>query len=86
VLKANSPVFQADRVVAPVLLMHGTLDATVPVEHALELQKALRKARKPAQLVQFSRTGHSVLLEQHEQEYYARLLEFLADNIGKPGS
>jgi dipeptidyl aminopeptidase/acylaminoacyl peptidase len=62
--------------------MHGTLDSTVPIEHALTMQKAMRKARKPAELVQFSRTGHSVLIKEYELEYYARLLAFLDQYIG----
>jgi dipeptidyl aminopeptidase/acylaminoacyl peptidase len=45
----------------------------------------MRKVRKPTELVQFSRTGHSILIEEHELEFYARLLKFLGENIG-PGT
>ena len=81
-LAANSPVTLADHIQVPVLLMHGELDPRVPVGHAVAMRKALRKAGKPVELVQYSRTGHSIMIEEYELDYYARLLQFLDANLG----
>ena len=37
---------------------------------------------KKVELVVFGRMGHSILLEDQEREFYARLLQFLDANIG----
>lgn len=81
-LAANSPVALADRIQVPVLLMHGELDDRVPVAHAVAMEKALEKAGKPVELVRYSRTGHSIFIDKHERDFYARLLAFLDAHIG----
>ena len=81
-LAANSPVSQVDKVRIPVLLMHGQLDGRVPIEHAIAMEKALRKADKPVELVRYPFTGHGILIDKYERDYYARILAFLDANIG----
>ena len=81
-LAANSPVSLVDRLDVPVLLVHGELDDRVPVGHALAMERAMRKAGKPVELVRYSRTGHSIRIDEHERDYYGRILAFLDQHIG----
>jgi dipeptidyl aminopeptidase/acylaminoacyl peptidase len=79
-LAANSPALLADRITAPVLLVHGTRDARVDVKHARLMARELARRHKPVQLVEYSATGHALMLERHRQDFYARLLAFLDEH------
>ena len=81
-LAAHSPVMLADKIKVPVMLAHGGLDGIVPVQHAEAMVKALRKAGSPVELTVYPSTGHTIRIEKHEQDFYARLLAFLDKHIG----
>ena len=81
-LAANSPAKLADRIGVPVLLAHGVLDARVDIKHAQLMRRELGKRKQPVEYVEYSSTGHSIRLERHELDFYARLLEFLGRYIG----
>lgn len=58
-LKDVSPVRRAGEVGIPVLLMHGTKDETVPYRQAEEFVKAMKKAGKPLEFIEFTDADHS---------------------------
>jgi fermentation-respiration switch protein FrsA (DUF1100 family) len=60
---------------APLLIMHGTRDTTVPVEHAHRLYE---KASQPKTLVEIPGVGHNDMFVVAEQVYMQSLREFLA--------
>jgi dipeptidyl aminopeptidase/acylaminoacyl peptidase len=47
----NSPIFWADRIETPLLMMHNDQDGAVPWEQGIELFVALRRLGKPAWLI-----------------------------------
>jgi len=51
VLTQISPIAHIDRIDAPILLIHGRDDTTVPLEQSQVMADALRKAGKPVELV-----------------------------------
>jgi len=51
VLAAYSPALHADKVKAPVLLVHGRDDTVVPLEQSRVMAEALQRAGKPVELV-----------------------------------
>ena len=53
-----SPARQADKVSAPVLLIHGADDTVVPIEQSRMMERALKSAGKPAQLVTLPSEDH----------------------------
>lgn len=55
----HSPVMFADRVQAPLLLLHGEEDMTCPLIEAEMMFSALRIQRKPVQLVRYVGESHS---------------------------
>lgn len=56
----NSPVFRADEVTTPLLLMHTTQDGVVPFAQAVEFFTALRRLGKKAWLLQYDDGDHGV--------------------------
>lgn len=59
-LKDVSPVRRAGEVGVPVLLMHGTDDDIVPYRQAEEFIKAMKKAGKPLEFIEFKDVGHQI--------------------------
>lgn len=57
-LRATSPRFHADRVTAPILLMHGEDDTTVLIRQSELMERALADAHKSVRLVRFPGSGH----------------------------
>jgi len=53
----NSPIFTADRVTTPLLIVHDANDYRVPFGQSVELFKALRRLGKRAWLLQYGK-GH----------------------------
>jgi dipeptidyl aminopeptidase/acylaminoacyl peptidase len=79
---AVSPALHADRVTAPVLLLHSELDATVPIEQSEIMEKALRKAGKKVEFVRMPGDDHYMSLEQTRLRVLQEVEKFLAANIG----
>jgi len=68
------PVDQINRIAPrPVLIVHGTEDEVVPVNHALQLYQA---AGDPKELWLVEGAGHADILSLHPQEYEARIIAF----------
>ncbi|USG68344.1 prolyl oligopeptidase family serine peptidase [Brevibacillus ruminantium] len=68
--KERSPVFRAAEVRCPVLIIHGSEDENVGVEHARRLADALQAAGKPYEL--WLAEGASHLFKGAEMERYTR--------------
>jgi dipeptidyl aminopeptidase/acylaminoacyl peptidase len=63
----NSPLFFADRINTPLLIMFGDEDTAVPWEQGIELYLAMRRLDKDAVFLQYHNEPH------HLQEYANRL-------------
>ncbi len=84
-LDAASPVTYVEQIKTPLLLIHGDLDARVPIKHAYELRKAMRDAGvAEPELVVLEGEAHSPRNGKNIQTWYRRTVEFLEDHIG-PG-
>jgi dipeptidyl aminopeptidase/acylaminoacyl peptidase len=80
-LRARSPVHQAARIKAPVLLIHGAKDWRADYEQATRMKEALQKHNKPLEWVAVSREGHGVHDEATRKEVYERILAFLGKHL-----
>lgn len=74
---AVSPLKHAARIKAPVLLMHGTADERVPIEHSKKMMTALGAAGKKFEWEEFANEGHGMLYLDSRQKFYERLFAFL---------
>jgi dipeptidyl aminopeptidase/acylaminoacyl peptidase len=79
---AASPALYADRVTAPILLLHSELDVTVPIEQSEIMERALRKAGKKVAFVSMPGDDHYMALEQTRLRVLQELEKFFAANIG----
>jgi dipeptidyl aminopeptidase/acylaminoacyl peptidase len=80
----NSPVFHADRITAPVLMIHGDLDF-VPLAQSEEMFAALYRQRKDAVLVTLWGEAHEEVSPANIRRVYDWILWWLDRTVG-PGS
>jgi dipeptidyl aminopeptidase/acylaminoacyl peptidase len=72
----NSPIFRADKINTPLLILHNEEDNAVPVSQGIELFTALRRLKKPAWLLQYDGEGHMLINEQHKLDFSRRQQQF----------
>lgn len=72
---ANSPIFNADKVTTPLLILHNKADMGVAFSQGVELFTALWELHKPAWLLQYDGDGHGVGIE-HQPDYTTRQMQF----------
>ena len=85
-LRAQSPVYNAQNIKAPVLLIHSKADGRVDYEHAQRMKAALEKNSKKIEWLALGREGHGVYDEESRREVYERILQFLDANLRTPQS
>lgn len=79
-----SPLKHAEKIVAPVLLMHGELDKRVPISHSEKMKKALEEQHKTVEWKIFEKEGHGLSYVSNQEIFFTTLLGFLDKYIG-PG-
>ncbi|MEP6900040.1 MAG: prolyl oligopeptidase family serine peptidase, partial [Rhodanobacter sp.] len=77
-LDANSPDKLADKIDAPVLLVHGEDDKRAPFAQAKAMRAALDAAHKPYEWLSKPGEGHGFYDEKNNVEFYNRLQTFIA--------
>ncbi len=80
-LTATSPVAQAARIRAPLLLAFGESDLRVPLAHGTRLRDALRKAGRDPLWVTYPDEGHGWRSEKNQVDFARRVEKFLADSL-----
>jgi len=79
---AASPYRHADRVKAPVLLVHSENDTTVPIEQSEIEQSALQKAGKQVEFDRLAGDDHYLHEEKARMQLLAEVERFLKAHIG----
>lgn len=80
-IKAVSPALHADKFTAPVLLVHGQTDSTVPPEQSDMMNTALQKAGKQVKLVKIPGDDHSLVFSESRIAALTAIGEFLKANL-----
>lgn len=72
----NSPVFRADRVQTPMIMIHNDEDDAVPWYQGIEFYLALRRLNKEAYLFSYNGEKHGLRKRINQKDYTRRLQEF----------
>lgn len=81
-IEANSPVNQAARIKAPVLLAFGEGDMRVPLAHGKRMRDALSDAGNPPEWVTYPGEGHGLAVLKNRVDFAQRMAAFLAKHLG----
>lgn len=83
-LREVSPVEQASRIRAPLLLAYGEQDAQVPKDHGHRLRDALTQAGHPPEYVEYENEGHGWQHMKTRLDFAQRVETFLAKHLQAP--
>ncbi len=72
----NSPIFWADRVNTPLLMLHNDNDGAVPWYQGIELFTALRRLAKPVWMLNYNGEGHGLSKRPNRKDWTIRLQQF----------
>lgn len=72
----NSPLFYADKIQTPVLIMQNDKDDAVPWYQGIEFYMALRRLQKPAWMLVYNDEVHNLQKRQNREDYDIRLMQF----------
>lgn len=72
----NSPVFWADQVQTPLLMLHNDEDGAVPWYQGIEMFVALRRLSKPTWMFNYNGEGHGLGQEQNQKDWSIRLQQY----------
>jgi dipeptidyl aminopeptidase/acylaminoacyl peptidase len=72
----NSPVFRADRVQTPLLMLHNDNDGAVPWYQGIEYYLALRRLGKEVYMFNYNGEPHGLRRRANQKDYTRRMQEF----------
>lgn len=72
----NSPLFWADRVETPVLMLHNDEDTAVPWYQGIEYFVALRRLNKPVWMLNYNGEPHGLRKYQNQKDWQLRMQQF----------
>jgi dipeptidyl aminopeptidase/acylaminoacyl peptidase len=77
----NSPVFRADRVQTPILMLHNDADDAVPWYQGIEYYLALRRLGKEVYFFNYNGEPHGIRKRQNQKDYTMRLQQFFDHHL-----
>lgn len=73
---ANSPLFFADKINTPLLILHNDQDGAVPWYQGIELFVALRRLGRPAWMLNYNDEPHWVMDDYNRRDFAKRMQQF----------
>lgn len=77
----NSPIFQADRVRTPLLMLHNDADDAVPWYQGIEYYLALRRLEKEVYLFNYNGELHGLRKRANQKDYTVRMQQFFDHHL-----
>ena len=72
----NSPLFYADRIQTPLMMMHNDADGSVPWYQGIEMFSALRRLQKPVWMVVYNGEDHNLVQRHNAKDLGIRMYQF----------
>ncbi|HET6255708.1 MAG TPA: prolyl oligopeptidase family serine peptidase [Puia sp.] len=72
----SSPLFRADKVTTPLLMMHNDADGSVPWYQGIEYFTALRRLGKKAWLIEYNGEDHGLTERRNQKDWSLRMSQF----------
>ena len=72
----NSPVFHAEKVKTPLIILHNDQDGAVDFTQGIEYYNTLRRLQKPVVLLEYPGENHGLARPANQQDYTVRVKEF----------
>lgn len=72
----NSPLFVADKINTPLLIMHNDADGAVPWYQGIEFFTALRRLNKKVWMLQYNGEDHNLVERKNRKDLSVRLSQF----------
>mgnify|MGYP001825730627 FL=1 len=83
-LEDRSPLNHVDQIRVPVLMAYGLQDPRVVIDHALDLEKELKKHEIDYELIIEKKEGHGFVRFENQVDWYTKVIDFLDENLKKP--
>jgi len=81
----NSPVYYAERVRTPLIILHNDKDGAVDFTQGVEYYNTLRRMGKKVVMLEYPGENHGLARPANQQDYTARMKEFFDHELmGKP--
>jgi len=72
----SAPLWAADKITTPLLIMHNDADGAVPWSQGIELFAAMRRLGKKAWLLQYKGEAHTLVARRNKKDLSIRLSQF----------
>ncbi len=72
----NSPLFQADRIRTPLLMIHNDADDAVPWYQGIEMYLAMRRLGKEAYMFSYNGEPHNLRRRPNQKDYSMRMQQY----------
>lgn len=82
ILTAQSPLFKADAIRAPLLIGQGANDPRVKIAESDQIVAAMRRNGQPVTYVVFDDEGHGFARPENNKRFNAAVEAFLAEHLG----
>ncbi|MBP8601085.1 MAG: S9 family peptidase [Candidatus Saccharicenans sp.] len=77
----NSPVFHAQKVKTPLLLLHNDKDGAVDFNQGIEYYNTLRRLKKPVVMLEYVGENHGLRKPANQKDYTVRMIEFFDHHL-----
>jgi len=81
-LEAISPIHKADRIIAPLFVVHGANDPRVPIHEAEQLVAKLTELGRPVEYHRYENEGHGLAKLPNKLDAYPKIADFLDRHLG----
>ncbi len=72
----NSPLFEADKIETPLLMLHNDEDGAVPWYQGIEMFMAMRRLQKPVWMANYNGEPHGVRRRPNQKDWAIRMQQF----------